>query len=211
MIAPILCSIVAASTTVALPEPPVDFVEQSQYTFSIEPDDGAQPSLALLQDEAAPQFGMAGSAYWLAMAAAGSDLEADHFGRGGMGVSYFMADDLSIDVELNFGYYRSMGDDALGANFNLLFRWHFWRADDRSWTVYIDGGAGMLFATDEVPRGGSNFNFTPQGGLGASWDIGDNRRLLVGARWHHISNARLYDTNPGQDHAMLYVMLAWPF
>lgn len=211
MIASLLCSLFAVSPVAELPDVEFDFAEASQYTFSLIQDDGTAPALTLLQEEEPSPFGMAGSAYWLAMAAAGSDLESDHFGRAGMGVSYFMADDLSIDVELNFGYYRSTGGDALGANFNLLFRWHFWRADDRRWTVYIDGGAGMLLTTDEVPRDGSHFNFTPQAGLGVSWDIGDNRRLFLGARWHHISNARLYDNNPGQDHGMLYVMLGWPF
>jgi lipid A 3-O-deacylase len=194
--------------------PPTDFLSDAEFTFNLDPAlDDSQPALTLLQDnEQAPSyFGQADAAYWLAMAAVGSDLEADHFARAGMGVSYFMADDISIDFELNLGYYRSSSGNAMGGNFNILLRWHFWRAEDRRWTVYIDAGAGMLLTTDEVPGGGSKFNFTPQAGVGASWDIGDNRRLFVGARWHHVSNARIYDNNPGQDHGMLYVMLGWPF
>jgi lipid A 3-O-deacylase len=214
MITLIMCSAITLSSAAELELPDCDFSRDADFTFNLEPaSEPDEPALALIQDETETPstFGQAGSAYWLAIAAAASDLESDHFGRAGLGVSYFMADDISLDFELNFGYYRSRGGDALGGAFSILMRWHFWRADDRSWTVYVDGGAGMLVTTDEVPRGGSDFNFTPQAGLGASWDIGDNRRLFLGARWHHISNARIYSNNPGQDHGMIYVMLGWPF
>lgn len=212
MITFIVCSALTASAAAEVVLPSCDVSRHAEFTFQLDPvAHESEPALTLVQDEAPAYFGQAGTAYWLAMAAAASDVESDYFGRAGLGLSYFMADDISIDFELNFGYYRSTGGDALGGNFNILLRWHFWRAEDRRWTVYIDGGAGVLATTDEVPRGGSDFNFTPQAGLGASWDIGDNRRLFVGARWHHISNARIYDNNPGQDHGMLYVMLGWPF
>lgn len=212
MITIILCSALAASETLEVEVPEINLAKEAEFTFNFEPACAEEPAFALVQDDAGPAFfGQGGSANWLVMAAAASDLESDHFGRAGLGISYFMADDISIDFELNLGYYRSTGGNALGGNFNILMRWHFWRAEDRSWTVYVDGGAGMLLTTDEVPRGGSKFNFTPQAGVGASWDIGDNRRLFIGTRWHHISNARIYSNNPGQDHAMVYVMLGWPF
>jgi lipid A 3-O-deacylase len=41
--------------------------------------------------------------------------------------------------------------------------------------------------------------------------VGNDVRLLVGARWHHISNANLYRDNPGRDSLMGYVGLSFPF
>jgi hypothetical protein len=62
-----------------------------------------------------------------------------------------------------------------------------------------------------VPFDGSQFNFTPQAGLGATMDIGQNRRWLIGVRWFHISNASLYANNPGRNNIMVYTGLSLPF
>ena len=47
--------------------------------------------------------------------------------------------------------------------------------------------------------------------LGVALD--ERTRLLVGVRWSHISNARLWgdDDNPGSDSVMLHVGLIWEF
>ena len=76
-----------------------------------------------------------------------------------------------------------------------MFEWHFLSRD--TWSLYVDFGCGMLGTTEPVPFDGSQFNFTPQAGLGATMDIGQNRRWLIGVRWFHISNASLYANNPG--------------
>jgi lipid A 3-O-deacylase len=156
-------------------------------------------------------FSMEGSTHWTANLGGGSDFEDDDFFKGGIGISHFIADDFSVDLELNAMHFTQAGTDATGANLNLLFRWHFLHDEARLWTIYADGGAGMLFTTDDVPAGGSSFNFTPQAGGGVSFDLGEDVRLYLGARWHHVSNARLYDSNPGRDYAMGYAMISWPF
>lgn len=127
----------------------------------------------------------------------------------GVGVSYFMADDLSLDLELNGFHVDQMANDATVANFNLLIRWHF--ESRETWSIYFDGGAGLSYASDELPAGGSQFNFTPQAGVGVSIDVGRDARLLTGVRWHHMSNARTSDDNPGRDAAMVYAQLSFPF
>lgn len=133
----------------------------------------------------------------------------DIFGQIGVGLEYFIADDLSLDVELNGLYVDQEGENAVGANLALLFRWHFISRDD--WSMYFDGGAGLLGTTNDVPFNGSSFNFTPQAGLGFTFDLGDSNRLMVGMRWHHISNAHTYEHNPGRDSVMAYVGLSIPF
>jgi hypothetical protein len=127
----------------------------------------------------------------------------------GVGVEHFIEESLSLSVELNGLAIRQSGPSAYAANFNLLFRWHV--IMEESWSAYLDGGAGLLFATEEVPDGASEFNFTPQAGVGATYDIGGDVRLMGGVRWHHISNANTDSNNPGRDHVLGYVGISIPF
>ncbi len=60
-------------------------------------------------------------------------------------------------------------------------------------------------------RGGSHFEFTPQGGFGFTYAIKPQMRLVSGVRWHHISNARTNDSNPRRDSILVYVGVSMPF
>jgi lipid A 3-O-deacylase len=131
--------------------------------------------------------------------------------QGGVGFEHFIGDDLSLSVELNGLFAAQGGPNAGGVNVNLLFRWHFLHPREEGWSLYFDGGAGLLVSTDEIPAGGSSFNFTPQAGLGATIDIGEQRRLMCGVRWLHVSNANTFEENPGRDHAYAYVGLSLPY
>jgi hypothetical protein len=128
-----------------------------------------------------------------------------------LGVAWelFIEDHLSLSVELNNFYFDQSNRDGYGFNLNFLMRWYMLRWE--KWSFYGDLGAGMMLSTDEVPNPGSSFNFTPQLGAGIAFDIGGNNRLLMGGRWHHISNARLYSDNPGQDNFLMYVGLSVPW
>ncbi|HWB19075.1 MAG TPA: acyloxyacyl hydrolase [Phycisphaerales bacterium] len=128
---------------------------------------------------------------------------------GGVGLSYFMVQDLSIDFELNGWYFDEEHHNAVGGNFNLLFRWHFLSKD--TWSIYGDAGAGIIVTSEHVPEGGSSFNFTPQAGVGCSFEVAPDVRAMVGIRWHHVSNASLYAHNPGRDNVLLYAGLSFPF
>lgn len=197
-----------------------DFGALASAQFAFEP---AQPEvrLALWGDgaqsagdnieSATPPFGQADSVWWIVNATGGSDFMHDQFGRFGGGVSYFIAADISLDFEFNFMYFHERDGEAYAGNFNLITRWHFLHDESRSWTMYGDVGAGILWASRDVPENGSRFNFTPQAGMGLSFDIGNDVRLYIGARWHHVSNARLYENNPGREYGMIYTMLSWPF
>ena len=101
------------------------------------------------------------------------------------------------------------GSNADGFNFTLQLRWHF--IDANSWSMFVEGGVGLLRTGANVPTGGSEFNFTIQLGSGFSFDAGNNNRWLVGARWFHISNANTYNNNPGRDSAMLWTGISFPY
>ena len=122
---------------------------------------------------------------------------------------YFIANDLSLDFGLNLIDVTQIGDDTDGFNFNLQLRWHVIAKQD--WSFFIEGGAGLLFTEQDVPSTGSDFNFTPQAGLGFSFDANDSARWLLGLRWHHISNANTHRTNPGRDNLMLWAGIMFPF
>jgi len=127
----------------------------------------------------------------------------------GVEFDYFIADKLSLDIGLNLLDVTQTGGNTDGFNFTLQLRWHAIAKED--WSFFLEGGAGLLFTQDDVPSDGSDFNFTPQAGLGFSFDAGDNARWLVGLRWHHISNANTYSTNPGRDSVMLWAGITFPF
>ena len=127
----------------------------------------------------------------------------------GVEFDYFMEDNLSLDLGF-FGLDIDQdGPSTSGLNFTLQLRWHF--ATNDTWSMFLEGGAGLLRTGNKVPTGGSRFNFTPQAGIGFSFDIGNQNRWLVGVKWHHISNANMYETNPGRDSIMFWTGISFPF
>ncbi len=161
------------------------------------------------EEEESADYGERGQNRWYIQAAGATDRDDDTFGLVGAGASHFFAKGHSVNLELNGLAFDQPGDDAVGANLNFLVRSHWIRGEN--WSVYIDGGAGILGTTESVPAPGSTFNFTPQVGLGSTFNINDEQRMMLGVRWHHISNAGLYSPNPGLDTVMGYVAVDFPF
>ena len=97
----------------------------------------------------------------------------------GLEFEYFVEEDLSIDLGFLFMDVDQQGGDANGFNFTLQLRWHL--KVEEEWSFFIEGGAGLLRTSDNVPNGGSKFNFTPQAGFGMTFDVGENdARWLIG-------------------------------
>lgn len=138
------------------------------------------------------------------------DDSKNKFALGGFGFSYFPIDDFSLNVEFDGMYFeQDQARAAGGFNFNLLLRWHY--MTDESWSAFVEMAGGIVITTDEVPAGGAGFNFIAQAGVGVSVDLGDDVRLLTGLRWHHLSNGRTFDRNPGMDSIYGFVGLSLPF
>ncbi len=165
-----------------------------------------------------PAFGKMNTWRWMVQGGVGVDVRTSDnlFGQVGGGVSYFMIDNLSLDIELNGMYFSQIDDDAVGVNLVFLFRWHF--LAEEKWSLYFDIGAGLLGTTAHVPgvepdepSGGSSFNFTPQSGFGFTVEVAENTRFFAGARVYHISNAQIYPNNPGRDSLFFYAGVSFPF
>lgn len=133
--------------------------------------------------------------------------------QGHVGAGYFVFKGFSFNVEATLGRIDAAdrGGDFMATGLDLLLRWHVLRNDDFSF--YLEGGAGGLVSNESFPAHGTHFNFTPQLGLGMTFRIHDKARLMLGARWHHISNGRIYGNgrNPGYEGIMTYAGLMIPF
>ena len=156
-------------------------------------------------------FGAEGSTRWTINGGWGVDVKetSNNEYQLGVGMQWFLVDDFAFAPEIRLWGFSQEVDNAFGCSFDLLFQWHVLRGEN--WTFYGDFGCGMLITNHNVPFDGSQFNFTPQAGIGVTFDIGNNRRWIVGVRWHHISNASLYQNNPGRDSVLMYTGLSLPF
>lgn len=75
---------------------------------------------------------------------------------------------------------------------------------------YINGTAGVIYFSQQVPvADSSKFNFTL--GLGAGIEIWylKNQSIILGYKYHHISNGYTARQNPGVDSDLFYVGYAW--
>lgn len=184
---------------------------------SAQPGNDANPSASSqpLDLNSAPdnRFFQRGSWRWQITGAGATQFD-DHFAFAGVAASYFVETDFTIDFELNGLYFvQDEGDNTPGINLALQLRWHFLVDDAKKWSVYFDTGFGVLFTGENVPAGGEHFSFTPQAGIGFSLllDEASDARLLAGVRWHHTSNANLFEDNPGANKLMIYAGLNFPF
>jgi hypothetical protein len=155
------------------------------------------------------RFGAAGSWRWQIIGGGGIGTDSISNGQLGAGVSWFVVDDLSIDVQVNADYFNQSGPSAWGGDVELLFRWHFLARD--TWSLYVDGGCGLMWTSHDVPPDSATFNFTPQAGAGATWEIATDTRLMLGARWFHVSNANTASPNPSYNGVFVYAGVSFGF
>lgn len=165
-------------------------------------------------------YGVAGSTWLRFGALYASDFASDNDFNLHVSWSRFLVDDVEFVLEAAGWYFNQEGQDTGGVSGSFLFRWHFWHADDRRWTVFADAGIGLLAGFDEVPDTGTGFNFLPRLGAGFTRAFnesidGESRgpRWEIGVRWHHISNGRISgdERNPARDSLAVYAGMSIPF
>jgi len=125
-----------------------------------------------------------------------------------LGAGRFFWDGISINAEVSGWNVIQDGDDATGFGLALVPRWHFYRTAD--WSVYVDGGLGVIFTNEDVPPGAKKQNFTEFAGLGFTRSLGERLMFMAGARYRHVSNSNGSD-NPGLDNIEGYLGLMLPF
>lgn len=184
-------------------------------TFRFQP----ESSLPLVLDDATPEieevaarpeFGAQGTVRFQVGGSVSSNFNDVSLLQARTSVSWFIVDGVSVDFEADFGaVIQPDTQDGVGGGASFMFRWHMLRKD--TWSFYGELGAGMFWSSVDVPAGGGQVKFQPQIGLGVSFDVAEDVRMMVGARWTHLSNARTTSTNPGFDGLGIYAMLSFGF
>jgi hypothetical protein len=163
---------------------------------------------------AGPTFGHVGAQFFSVAAGYSNNFQDDQAGSLTLGYSRFIADELEFNLELTGWYFVQDGDDTGGLSPIMNLRWHLLHAEDYSWSVFGEAGFGLLFAFDNVPDGGTGFNFLPRLGAGFTTRLDDEgTRLIMGVRWQHISNGRIEgdERNPARDSLMVWAGVMVPF
>lgn len=213
----LLCAILSTTTPEASQSPQESILRLPDISM-LDSVEHASPllNLSVLQDEPeAPKipqiqrFAAEGANRWTVQSAFGIHESENTITNLGFGLEFFVIDDLSISTEFNGSYIDQIEKDTAGANFNLLFRWYFYNED--LWAYYFEAGAGFLWTTHDVPAGGSDFNFVPQAAIGISLAMENAARLNLAVGWHHISNADLFENNPGRDSIIVHLGMSFPF
>ena len=135
------------------------------------------------------------------------DFEDANQAQGRIGASWFFVQDAELAFYGTGGYAWQPGEDAGTYGLDLELRWHFLAREE--WSLFASAGGGVMGSTAPVPDGGSPFNFTPSVGAGATFEVADDTRLYVSARWYHVSNGGTYANNPGRNGLGLWVGLSF--
>lgn len=115
---------------------------------------------------------------------------------------------LQYSVETIPLYLQFQSKVVYGAGLTpFLLRYNFTKP--RSWSPYVEIGAGILGTTQKVPEDTSRFNFTPQGGVGVQFIMSGKRSFTAGVRYHHTSNAGLARSNPGINAILFHTGVSW--
>jgi hypothetical protein len=135
------------------------------------------------------------------------DFDGTTLGIAGVGVHWFVADGVSLGVLAEGLWFDDGASDAFGGGAALVARWHFVRERDHSF--FIEGGCGFAGFSDDVPSGGTDYDFTPRVALGFTYALDDGVRLVGRAGWFHISNGQTGPGNPGLDSASISLGLSF--
>jgi hypothetical protein len=125
------------------------------------------------------------------------------------GVNYYVFDNLSLGLELGVYRFSQPSDDATTGSLSLVMRHHVF--DRGATTVFLDILFGPSWSTEEVPSGGTQFNFLTRTGIGVSHRLDDLIDLLIGVRYFHLSNSSIdgEDRNPSINGMEGYVGVMW--
>jgi hypothetical protein len=77
----------------------------------------------------------------------------------------------------------------------LVWRWNFQPRGKLAPFAELAGGA--LWTRDPVPENTTTANFTAHVGYGVRYFVWPQTAIVVGYRFHHISNGNRLDENPG--------------
>ena len=119
----------------------------------------------------------------------------------------FITDHLEFYGEGTLLLYHMPAVSVGGGLAGLGGRYHLW--NDRNWTPYIVGGAGLIWTSLDVPEIDRVFNFQLLYGVGVRQVTRRGPGLILEFRNHHISNANTAGENLGVNAATVLAGVQW--
>jgi hypothetical protein len=113
---------------------------------------------------------------------------------------------LGVETSLLHVNQQPLGDVFLPA-LSVMLRWRALRFGDTS--LYVEGGGGASYASNEVPNRGTRFNLVSQTGVGFSRALNPQIDLVGGLRWLHLSNNGLDGSARNPDIQALGLYVGW--
>ena len=116
---------------------------------------------------------------------------------GTVGLGHAFAERWQVNAELAvLRVSQDTSYDVLLPAVSGIVRWRAYQ--DGPVSVFLEIGPGVSYASDEVPAGGTRFNFVLQAGGGMTYRLVPCVNLVGGLRWLHVSNNGLNgrDKNP---------------
>ncbi|GAB4141277.1 MAG: hypothetical protein Fur0037_08030 [Planctomycetota bacterium] len=136
--------------------------------------------------------------------------QVDNFGAGGR-VLYSAGSFFAIGAGLNGILFKTLDHDTIAAEFETIGRGYLYHWS--GYRVFWDLTGGWEQANHQVPEGGTQWNMTFSFGPGVEIPLAGGRNLVIGGRYHHMSNAlgRMNDRNPSQNEGRFFLGYAWEF
>jgi hypothetical protein len=89
----------------------------------------------------------------------------------------------------------------------VVWRWNF--SPRPRWSAYAELAAGGLWTSEPIPEDSTRANFTAHWGGGVRVRVSGPHRLLLGYRFHHISNGNQVASNPGVNAHLFLAGWSW--
>ena len=119
----------------------------------------------------------------------------------------FLTDHLEFYGEGTLLLYTQPSVAVAGGLAGLGGRYHFW--NDRPWTPYVVGGAGLIWTGIDIPELDRTLNFQLLYGIGVRVVPPRGPGLILEFRNHHISNAGTAGENLGLNAATVIAGVQW--
>ena len=113
---------------------------------------------------------------------------------------------LGVETSLLHVNQEPIGDVFLPA-LSLMLRWSAFRVGETS--VFLEGGGGVSYASNEVPNRGTRLNLVSQTGVGLERPLSSRIGLVSGLRWLHVSNNSLDGRDHNPDIQALGLYIGW--
>ena len=106
-------------------------------------------------------------------------------------------DPLKFKLETNIGIADYSAGARILTSFNFYALYYLPKLTTKSFTPYIEGGAGIVYTDFQVDGQGLRVNFNPQAGIGGEWLLTSGRTIFGAIHAYHISNGGLNEDNRG--------------